>query len=224
MRVLDCEQRSGAWLAARRGKPTTSRMGDIVTPTGKAVTGEKRNTYMMELLAERLTGRPADHYVSAAMDRGIMFEPQARGWYQLQTGAEVVQVGFVYAEGERWGCSPDGMVGADGLVEIKVSLLHNHLKHIVAGGVPNQWQVQVQAQLWVCERAWCDFVMYSDTGYIPSVVLRVEPDPAVQDALAAEVPKFCDELDEIEADLRARYDIPDIDEELEAVDGDGYPF
>jgi len=200
-------------------------MANIVTPTGKAVTGQKRDTYMWQLLGERITGQTTEHYESAAMARGTALEPIARDWYVMQSGNKVDQVGFVYGDGCKWGCSPDGLIGDDGGIEIKCPTLVNYLQHLMIDGVPSHWQVQIQACLWITERAWWDFVLFTDARNVPSVVRRVERNDKVIDALAENVLAFCDELDEREAALRERYELPPREAvDIEAASGDWCPW
>jgi len=225
MQIIDCEQGSRRWIAARMGRPTASQMEAIVTPKGAPVKGEKRHTYLMQLLGERITRRATEHFVSAAMQRGVDLEPEARAWYEMHTGTAVKQVGFVYSDDGRAGCSPDGLCGDDGGLEIKVPTLTNHLKHLVAGGVPAHWMVQIQACLWITGRDWWDFVMYSDARDVPSVRVRVEPNAAVIGSLAEHVPAFCDELDALEAKVREQYGIPEREPvPLDDISGDDMPF
>ena len=193
MRVLRVKQGGGAWLKARAGRPTASRMDCIVTPTGKAVSGTKRQSYMHELAAERLMGRCMDHYSGPAAERGTLLEPQARAWYEVSEGVEVQRVGLVLPDHARWACSPDGLVEPDGGLEIKCPLPRQHVAALLNDGA--DYAVQVQAGIWICERAWWDLVIYTDIDRLPCTVRRVLPDPALQDALAEHVPAFCDDLD-----------------------------
>jgi len=208
VKYLTCDQGSNQWLLARLGRPTASNMSNIVTSTGKACTGQTRATFMCQLLGERITGLTTEHHTSAAMERGVALEPVARDWYEMQTGNDVQEVGFAYSKGGRWGASPDGLVGDDGGIEIKCPTLPNMIKHLLSDGVPSHWRVQIQACLWICERTWWDFVMYTDARNVPSIIIRVERDDKVIAALGEHVPAFCDELDAKEAALRERYGIP----------------
>ena len=208
MKILDCEQGSDKWLLARLGHATASNMGCIVTPTGKPCKSAARTRYMNELVGERITGLTTEHYASDAMKRGTALEPHARNWYTLQTGNEVAEVGFAYADSGRWGGSPDGLIDTDGGLEIKCPTLPNMIAHLYAGGVPAHWMVQIQACMWICERQWWDFCLFTDARNVPNLIERVDRDEAIISTLAEEVPAFCDELDAYEAELRARYDIP----------------
>jgi len=225
MQVIECTQGSVKWHAARLGIPTASRFAAIVTPNGKGVSGAARHTYMMELLAERITGHAADNYVSRDMERGTRLEPEAREWYEDEHGTPVQQVGFVMSECEQRGASPDGMIGADGVMEIKVPTVGNHIKHLVMDEVPKQWAVQIQGELWVCERSVAVFVMYCDEDKVPNMVKDVQRDPAVMDALCEHVPMFCRELDQVEEHMRERYGMePREWVDLEGLSGDWCPF
>jgi len=225
MNIIECQQGSVKWHAARLGIPTASRFAAIVTPKGAAVTGKARHTYMMELLAERILGRAADHYVSKDMERGTRLEPEARDWYADTYSEPVDQVGFVMADDGRYGASPDGLIGHGGCMEIKVPTVGNHIGHLVMDEVPKQWQVQIQGELWVCERELCAFVMYCDEPNVPNMVKTVERDDAVIDALEENVPLFCDQLDQVESHMRERYGMePRKEIKLDKLSGDWCPW
>jgi hypothetical protein len=201
MEIIDCIQGSTEWLKARLGIPTASRFGDIISPTGKPTTGKARRTYMLELFGERLTGRAEDHYVSAAMQRGVELEAAARAWYALDSGNAVSQIGFVLADGRRWGCSPDGITLTGG-VEIKCMGLVNHLDTILTREVPDCYIAQVQGAMLVCQRKTWDFVAYTDADGVPSAWWTVNADAEYQAALAGALAKFCEELDGLERQVR----------------------
>ena len=207
MKILRCKQHgadglpTATWLRARRGRPTASRFADIITPLGKTRTGQTPIAYMHELAAERITGQSGGHYVTAAMERGTALEPQARAWYELSRGVDVREVGMVMPDHARWGCSPDGLVGDDGGLEIKCPLPKAHVSALLDGGAA--YSVQVQASLWITGRAWWDVMIYTDVPRLPNAVFRVDPDPAMHAALDAALPDFCGRLDEIEARLIA---------------------
>lgn len=224
MRIVDCEQSSDRWHLCRKGRPTASRYGAIITSTGKPCTGQTRETYMLELLAERLTGRVTDHYVSSAMDRGTILEPRARDWYTMQTGQAVNQIGFAYTDDGRAGASPDGLCGDVGAIEIKCPGDKAQIVTLMRGKVPVVYVPQVHGVMWVCERQWCDFISWTDSG-LPSVVIRVARCNDYIAAMREAVGAFCDELDEREADLRKRYGIePRESADIEQASGDKYPF
>ncbi len=150
-----CEQLSEEWFAARLGKVTASCFGQAMA--GGA--GKTRKTYMIKLVAERLTGEAAEGYMNAAMQRGIEVEPEARAYYEAITEGKVEQVGFVELD-ENIGCSPDGLVGEEGMLEIKCPNASTHIETILANRSPAVYNPQIQGQLWVTGRTWCDFVSF----------------------------------------------------------------
>ena len=225
MRIIDCEQGSNKWHAARLGIPTASKFGCIVTPTGKLVTGATRYTYMMQLLTERITGHVTDVYVSADMERGKRLEPEARDWFCKTFSEVVTQVGFVVSDDGRYGASPDGLIGNGGVLEIKVPKISNHIAHLVENVVPAQWQVQIQGELLLCERDYCQFVMYCDCEPVPTMVAAIHRNDTVIDALHKGLTAFGIELDAMEDTLRKRYDLPNRKTvNLEALSADWCPF
>jgi hypothetical protein len=179
---IDCEQGSERWIASRLGIPTASKFSCIVAPSGKPVGGEKRKTYMAELLMERLTGCAPDFFVSDAMERGTELEPEARRWYEEQSGNEVEEVGLIVSADGRCGASPDGLCLGGG-VEIKCPTLNNQIKHLMADEVPAQWIVQIHGCMWLCDRICWDFVCYCDDPQIPSMIKRVDRSESMCNAL-----------------------------------------
>jgi len=200
MNVIDCIQGSDEWLACRRGIPTASRFSEIVTATGKPTKGKGRRSFALELVAERLTGRAQDHFVSGAMERGTLLEPQARAWYEMASGNAVTQVGFLLADGGGWGASPDGITIAGG-IEVKCLGRVNHLDALLNHAVPDDYMMQMQGCMFVAGRSHWDFVLYTDEPGIPSAWWRVERDPAIQAALAECLPVFCEEVDAMQREI-----------------------
>lgn len=201
MRIVECVQGSGEWLAARCGIPTASRFCDIVTPLGKPVVGKARRSYMLELCGERLTGSAHPHFVSGPMDRGTELEPRARAWYEVTTGKSVLQVGFILATGDRWGFSPDGITDL-GFIEIKCPLRVNHLDIAESRVVPPDWMTQIQAGLWITKRSAADFVLWTDEPGMPCMTWPVAADDKMQAGFETALPAFCKELDAMTAKLR----------------------
>lgn len=154
------EQYSEEWFAARCGRVTASRMADLTART-KSGWGASRANYMAQLIAERLTGVPADSYTSAAMQWGIEREPEARAAYEFRADAAVAPGGFVlHPEIGMAGASPDGLVGDAGLIEIKCPNTATHIETLLSGTVPEKYQKQMQFQMACTGRKWCDFVSY----------------------------------------------------------------
>ncbi len=148
-------QNTDEWLKNRLGKITASCFSKVLTKGG----GVTRRKYMIQLAVERLTNRKEERYFSKEMEWGTMKEPEARGAYELISGAEVEQVGFIEIDG-MIGCSPDGLVGEDGLLEIKCPNTSTHLDTFTKDDMPSNHKDQVQGQMMVTGREWVDFVSF----------------------------------------------------------------
>jgi putative phage-type endonuclease len=183
------------WLENRLGFVTASKFSDVLAK-GQ---GKTRRSYMLKLAAERITGKPIETYKNDAMERGIELEEQARNEYEFITGNTVELSGFVKIDDDT-GCSPDGLVGDKGLVEIKCPLVTTHIEYVLAGKLPPTYKAQVMGQLWVTGREWCDFVSYcpdvKSDKYI--MIVRVERDESYIDNLRKEVFDFITDLRVIE--------------------------
>lgn len=170
----DCKQGSTEWNRLRAGIPTASDFDKIITPEGKI--SRQRDGYLRQLIAERL-GVSFDSISTAAMDAGRMMEPDAVRWYEFTREVTTEVVGFCTLENGIAGASPDRFVGEDGLLEIKCPLPKTHIGYLLdpkhAGAYPD-YKVQVQGQLWVTGRKWCDVVSYSLD--LPPLCVRVERD------------------------------------------------
>lgn len=208
MSYLDIEQGSDAWVACRLGRVTASRVADVVAKT-KTGWGASRANYMAELIAERLTGEPAEKFSNAAMQWGTEKEPDARAAYEFRTDAEVVQVGFVeHPTIPMTGSSPDGLVGAPGQIEIKCPNTATHLDTLLSRTVPGKYVIQMQWQMACTGREWCDFVSY-DPRLPESMrvfIKRVPRDAELIASLEKEVSDFLSELDAKLAQLVAIYE------------------
>ena len=155
------DQNSPEWLTLRIGQVTASRVKDVVAKLKNGKESAARASYRMELLSEVITGRATEHYVSQAMDFGKENEPLARTMYEMARGVEVERVGYVrHVSIPRGGCSPDGLVGDDGLVEFKVPNTTTHLEYLIADVVPADYKPQMMWQMACTGRLWCDFVSY----------------------------------------------------------------
>ena len=159
-------QGSDEWKQLRLGKVTASRVADMVART-KSGYGARRANYAAQLIAERLTGQPAESYVNAAMQHGTDTEPEARNAYEFYQGVTVEQVAFVpHPTIAGAGCSPDGLVdcpggtGDDGMVEIKCPNTATHIDTLLGQSTPARYIDQIQFQMACTGRKWCDFVSY----------------------------------------------------------------
>ena len=160
--IIDAEQRSAAWFAARAGKVTASRASDFLAKTKTGYSTSRKN-YLVQLVAERLTGQPQDDggYVSAAMLRGVELEPQAFATYEATTGNMPFKVGFLAHNELPIGSSPDGVIGDfEGVLELKVPLPATHLGYLKAGTLPADYLPQVSHHLLVSGAGYCDFMSY----------------------------------------------------------------
>jgi hypothetical protein len=187
---LDVEQGSAAWFAARAGLPTASNFDKLITPKTLKPSAQNRG-YRNHLLAEWLLGEAIVEEGSQFMGRGQDLEAEARDWYEMERGQDVELGGFCLRDDRRTGCSPDGFVGTDGLVQIKVPSAANHVGYLL-DGLGDQYRLQLQGELWVCDRTWCDFVSYNPK--LPAVLLRIERDEEVIQAIQSAVDQFADEL------------------------------
>lgn len=153
-------QGSDEWKALRLGKVTASRMADLLAKTKTGYSASRAN-YMAQLIAERLTGTVAESYTNAAMQHGTDTEPEARAAYEFYQSVTVEEVAFVaHPSIDQAGCSPDGLVGSDGLVEIKCPNTATHLETLLGQSVPGKYEAQMQFQMACTGRQWCDFVSY----------------------------------------------------------------
>lgn len=225
MKIITCDQRSAGWFEARIGKPTASSMCKIVTRVGKMRTGAAPRRYMLELLGERLTGFPTQHFETEAMRRGVELEPRAIAFYEMMTGSDVVQIGFALDDGGRFGCSPDGMVGEDGGVEVKCPMQSGFLEVATTSALPDDHFIQVQASLMITSRAWWDYVLFTDVRGLAPQVIRVLPDNDFHGALRTALNTFCDELDALESKMRAAgHGYAEPKKEIVENEYDGCPF
>ena len=192
MKPFDCEQGSPEWFDLRRGIPTASCFDRILTPTGKEST--QAMAYASQLIAERLTGVSLGFEGNRHTERGTELEPQARAYYEFVAGP-VVEVGFCLRDDGIAGCSPDGLVGDDGLLEIKCPSPAVHVEYLLAGKAPTKYLAQVQGQLWVTGRAWCDFLSYHPL--MDPVLERVSADAEYHTLLEAAILKFSKLLDSL---------------------------
>src|SRR6056297_1519769 len=189
MRIIDCEQGTEEWLKCRLGVPTSSNFKKILTPTG--LESKQAEGYMNLLLAEIITGEVDGMEPNGWMQRGTEIEPVARSWYEMAHNVDVKQVGFVMADG--YGASPDGLEWDDGLVEIQVPAPQNQVANLLSVKMPSEYIAQIQGQMLVCEREWCDFLSYNPG--MPPLLLRIERDEKYIAALSARLEWFTEQLE-----------------------------
>jgi putative phage-type endonuclease len=158
--IDDIKQGGEEWKRLRLGRVTASRVADLMAKTKSGPSASRAN-YMAQLIAERLTDTVADTFTNAAMQHGTETEPEARDAYSFYQAALIDQVAFVqHPRIEHAGCSPDGLVGTDGLVEIKCPQTATHLETLLGQAVPSKYVLQMQFQMACTGRKWCDFASY----------------------------------------------------------------
>ena len=205
--VHTMEQRSAEWFAHRAGRVTASRIADVMAKT-KTGPGAARKNYAADLVAERLTGECREGFSNAAMQWGTDMEPQARAAYEFLHDASVAEVGFIdHPTLPMAGCSPDGLVGDDGMVEIKCPNTATHIETLLTGKIDGKYLKQMAFQLACAGREWCDFVSYDPRlpAEMQLFVKRIPRDPALIVEIETEVSEFLAEVDQTVAALRARY-------------------
>lgn len=200
-------QGSAEWIAERLGKVTASRVSDVVAKT-RTGWGASRANYMAALIAERLTGAQMDSYTNAAMQWGTDTEPQARAAYCFHTDADVTEVGFIpHPSIAMTGASPDGLVGEDGLVELKCPNTATHIDTLLGNSVPIKYVTQAMWQMACTGRQWCDFVSFDPR--LPEAmrlfIYRIQRDDVLIRTLEADVKDFLWEVDDKVRELTARY-------------------
>lgn len=207
MKVLDLEQGSPEWIAARLGKVSASRMADMTART-KSGYGASRANYAAELIAERLTGTPTEKYTNAAMAWGVGKEPDAKNAYCFLRDAEIVPVGLVLHHMIHMACaSPDGLIGNDGLIEVKCPLTATHIDTLLSETIPDKYVKQMQWQMACTGRQWCDFVSF-DPRLPPEMqifIKRVPRDPHLIGELEHETVKFLVEIEDTISRLQAKF-------------------
>lgn len=187
LQIIVCEQGSDEWHEARRGVVTASEFHKVLAK-GE---GKTRRSYMYTLAGERIAGRVEPGYSNQYMNRGKEDEGEAIGEYEALTGEMVIPCGFM-RRGDV-GCSPDGLVGADGQIECKTKNYDLHIACIDKGEVPSTHIAQVQGALWVSQRKWLDFISYAKG--LPPFVTRVYPDLTYHARLKTEIDGFLAELE-----------------------------
>jgi hypothetical protein len=200
-------QNTPEWREARAGKITASRMADVLAfgkRDGKPL--QARRDYIGDIVAEILTGEPREQVKAKSLDWGHDVEAAARAAYEAETGQIVIAAGFVlHATIPYVGCSPDGLIGADGMTQIKCPA--NPAVHIetLRNGMPAEHIPQVQAEMWVTGRAWNDFVSFDPRmpAHLRLYRQRIERDPQYIETLAQACASLWDEVSALLASLES---------------------
>ena len=191
------DQRTDEWFKSRLGKATASRIADIIAKT-KTGPSASRENYAVQLVLERITQSKGESYSNAAMQWGTETEPLARQAYELKRGLFVDEVGFIdHPTISNSGASPDGLVGTDGLVEIKCPNSATHMETLVTRKIPQKYIPQMTWQMACTGRSWCDFVSFDPRfpENLQIFIERIEYDPTYVRMLELEVTQFLDEVE-----------------------------
>ena len=202
--IHDVEQKSPEWHNLRMGRPTASSFDKLITTTGKP--SKSLSGYAIHLAAELYIGRPVHMWAGNAWsERGKELEDHAVRLYEFATDADVRKVGFVTTDDGAVGASPDGLIGDDGMIEVKCLSVDNHIAAILhykeTGTAPADYIQQTQGQMMICERAWCDLVFYSPD--LPLLTIRQTPIEHIVGPLKAQIPAVIAERDSVLATLRS---------------------
>jgi putative phage-type endonuclease len=190
MIIVDCEQLSDEWFAARCGVPSASRFNKIVTTNGDR--SKQATAYMYQLAGERIIGKAEETYMSASMQRGIEMEPKARQLYEMINDVDVQEVGLCYNdEHKQCSCSPDGLIDPKGL-EIKCPEIHTHIDYLLRGKLPTAYFQQVQGSMLVTGYDEWDFMSYFPG--LPPLIVTVERNENFITALSEQLDEFCFDL------------------------------
>jgi len=192
------DQGTEEWFTIRIGKVTASRVADVIAKT-KTGYSASRDNYMAQLVCERLTGQKGESFTNAAMQHGTETEPLARAAYEALKDVLVDEVGFVpHPTIEMAGASPDGLVGDDGLIEIKCPNTATHIDTLLSQTVPGKYNTQMQFQMACTGRQWCDFVSFDNRlpEELQLFVTRVPRDEVFIRLIESEIVQFIAELDD----------------------------
>lgn len=204
MIIHDIEQRSPSWYKLRMGVPTASCFDQLVTPTGRP--SKSASTYARFLAAELFIGRPLDMWGGNMWtERGREMENQALSFYEFAKDTETRQVGFVTSDDGLIGCSPDALIGDDGMLEIKALKAENHIgaimHHKQHGTCPPDYVPQTQGQILLCERQWCDLLFYHPE--LPALTIRQTALPEIAATLQSQFGVVIKERDAVLETLRS---------------------
>lgn len=195
VQIIECEQGSSGWFAARLGIPTASEFSTVMAK-GE---GKTRKAYMLKLAGEIITGEPMESYTNSNMERGKVMEDEARDLYAFLKNCEPQRVGFI--RNGNAGCSPDSLIGDNGGLEIKTALPHIQIDRLMKDELPPEHKAQVQGSIWISEREWWDFASYCSPK-LPLFVKRVPRDNGYIANLKGEIDRFNDDLQAIVERIR----------------------
>ena len=200
----DVAQYSDEYDRLRLGIPTSSNFHKIITPQGKP--SKQWREYACVLIAERILQQKIEFYNSPAMERGLIVEADAVDWYEFDQDVTTQRVGFITDDNHTLGCSPDRLVGAEGLLEIKAPLPHTQVDYWISGEISERFRPQLQGQLYISQRSWVDIVCWHDV--LPKLVMRVEPEEKFIEALDRELRIFNYFIEQVMEKIHAAHALP----------------
>jgi hypothetical protein len=203
--IIDVEQGSPSWFLARAGIPTASAFDKVLAKGRGADESKIRRDYLNQLADEVIYRDPVESYTNANMERGKAMEAEARDIYALERETVPERVGFVVNHDVRAGCSPDSLLGTEGLLEIKTMFPRLWVGHIIRGTSPPEFIPQVQGGLLVTDRKWCDLMIYWPLRR-PHIV-RIHRDEAYIAFLTKALEAFNSELDATVAAMQTKFDL-----------------
>jgi hypothetical protein len=199
----DVAQYSEGYDHLKLGIPTSSNFHKIITPQGKP--SKRWREYACVLIAERILQGRIEFYNSPAMERGLIVEAEAADWYEFDQDVTVERVGFITDDDHTVGCSPDRLIGDEGLLEIKAPLPQTQIEYWLSGEINERFRPQLQGQLYVSQRNWVDLLCWHDV--LPKIVTRVEPDEKFIKALDQELQMFNFFIERVMEKIRATYEV-----------------
>jgi len=187
MKIHNCTQGNGEWLALRAGRVTASEFGQVVTDKFELRTGDTFRTYLHKKLAEKVLGHPLQTFQSGDMEQGEIREDEALPWFEFTFNCDVRRVGFIETDDGRAGCSPDGLLN-DGGLEIKCPQPHTHVGYLLRNELPATYRAQVHFSMFVTGAPWWKFVSYCRK--FPPLLLTVRRDEKIQQAIGVALKEF----------------------------------
>lgn len=200
----DVVQYSEEYDRLRLGIPTSSNFHKVITPQGKP--SKQWREYACVLIAERILQHKIEFYNSPAMERGLIVEAEAADWYEFDQDVTVQRIGLITDDKHTMGCSPDRLIGDDGLLEIKAPLPQTQVEYWISGELGERFRPQLQGQLYVSRRSWVDILCWHDV--LPKLVVRVEPDEKFMAALDHELQIFNSFIERVMEKIRATNELP----------------
>lgn len=203
--IINCEQGSEAWFTARAGIPTASRFKCVLAKGRGGEDSKTRAAYLYALVDDLLYHDPPEGFSNDDTERGKILEDEARSIYALEHDVELRRVGFVVNRHFSAGCSPDALIGEDGILEIKTMFPRLWIVHVIKGTYPSEFTAQIQGMLWVTQRTWCDLMIYWPKR--PPYIVRIPRDEKYIADLAKAVTAFNFELGSTVNALRTKLNL-----------------